>query len=357
MKILLCDDDEISLELLSGALEQQGYDVATATNGRQALDLLERGDCRLVISDWEMPIMSGLELCRAVRAGDLPNYVYIILLTSRDEAEDTIEGMSAGADDFLTKPFNPEELVVRIRAGQRVLSLETRDLTIFSLAKLAEARDPDTGAHLERVRRYSKALAQHLATTDKHKDVVSNELVRLIYLTSPLHDIGKVAIPDAVLLKPGHLNAREFEIMKSHTTIGAGTLEAALREHPEAGFLRVARDIALSHHERFDGSGYPNGLAGESIPLCARIVALADVYDALTSRRVYKREFDHDVARSIILDGRASHFDPDVVDAFLACEERFRAIRQQYAEEEPRPVLLRELAAALADSPGQLVSV
>jgi putative two-component system response regulator len=213
-----------------------------------------------------------------------------------------------------------------------VLSLETRDIAIFVMAKLAESRDPETGAHLERVRSYSRVIAQHLGGLEKFRKTITPEYARLIYLTSPLHDIGKVGIPDMVLLKPGRLSDREFEIMKTHTTIGAQTLDAALAEFPNVDFLKMGRDIAASHHERFDGAGYPNGLAGEAIPLCGRIVALADVYDALTSRRVYKSAYTHNIAREMIISEIGSHFDPDVVDAFVHNESQFVATREHFDE-------------------------
>jgi putative two-component system response regulator len=206
-------------------------------------------------------------------------------------------------------------------------------MAIFALAKLAESRDPETGHHLERVRNYCHALARQVSTMPKFRQECDTEFVRLIYQTSPLHDIGKVGIPDSVLLKPGQFNAAEYEIMQQHTRLGAATLEAALQKYPEARFLKIARDIALTHHERYDGTGYPQGLTGDGIPLCGRIVAVADVYDALTSRRVYKPAFEHTVARSIILKDSGTHFDPDIVDAFLAVEDEFIAIRQRYAEE------------------------
>ena len=332
MRILIVDDDPMALEMLRHALTRAGHGVETATNGREALDALQRTGCRLVISDWEMPEMSGVELCRAIRAGDSAGYIYVVLLSARVSAADAVAGLSAGADDFMTKPFNPAELAVRVGVGERILSLETRDLTIFAMAKLAESRDPETGAHLERVCSYCRVLATHLACLPKFQPEVDGAYARLIYLTSPLHDIGKVAIPDCVLLKPGRLSDREFEIMKEHTTLGARTLEAALREHPEARFLRMARDIAATHHERWDGSGYPKGLKGADIPLCGRIVALADVYDALTTKRVYKGAFTHDVARSIILEGKGTHFDPDIVDAFVANEAQFHDIRARFAD-------------------------
>ncbi len=323
MKILIADDNPVALDLLEHTLSQSGYEVVTADNGHTALEILREGNCQMVITDWEMPQMNGLELCRQIRDSNFMNYVYVILLTARGKVSDTIEGMTAGADDFIVKPFQPAELTLRVRAGERLLGLETRDLLIFALARLAESRDTDTGAHLERVRTYSRILADHLSRQKKFQGTINADFVHLIYLTSPLHDIGKVAIPDSVLLKPGPLTHEEFEIMKSHTTKGAATLDAALREYPTAHYLRMARDIAASHHEWFDGTGYPTGAAREKIPLCGRIVALADVYDALTSRRIYKDAYSHDKAKAIVLHSRGTHFDPDVVDAFLANEDKF----------------------------------
>jgi len=332
MKILVVDDDHMTCEMLDHALTKSGYEVLTAHDGMEALAILDREQCHFVISDWEMPNLNGLELCRAVRNGDFSGYVYIILLTSRSQKQDTVEGMTAGADDFISKPFEPTELMVRVRAGQRILSLETRDLTIFAMAKLAESRDPETGAHLERVRNYSRILARHLLEQTPHIDEIDDQFCRRIYLTSPLHDIGKVAIPDSILLKPGHLSDHEYEIMKTHTIAGAQTLDAALNQHPGVPFLQMARDIACSHHERFDGDGYPNGLAGQDIPLCARIVAVADVYDALTSKRVYKNAFPHQVARGIILQDSNTHFDPQIVKAFVSVENQFIAVRERYID-------------------------
>jgi PAS domain S-box-containing protein len=203
----------------------------------------------------------------------------------------------------------------------------TRDVAIFTLAKLAEHRDPETGAHLERVQTYCLALARQLQAGGG-VGPLDEGFVRLLHLTAPLHDIGKVGVPDAILRKPGPLTAAEFEVMKTHTTIGARTLDAALRRFPDTPFLTMARDIAAAHHERFDGTGYPCGLRGTDIPLAARIVAVADVYDALTSERVYKKAVTHDVARGVLLRGAGNHFDPAVVDAFLACEAAFRTISE-----------------------------
>jgi putative two-component system response regulator len=331
-RILVVDDDEIGLAVVTNALAHAGHDVVTAGNGEEALAVLRRDDIRLMITDWEMPVLDGLDLCRAIRRRD-GGYVYVILLTSHGSSAAIVTGMSAGADDFIVKPFNQAELMARVRAGERVLGLETREMVIFALAKLAESRDLETGQHLERVQCYSRKLAEALLENAAYTDEVDCEFVRLVYQTSPLHDIGKVGIPDCVLLKPGRLSDHEFDIMKSHTLLGAKTLEAALENYPTARFLQMARDIALAHHERWDGLGYPQRLKGTQIPLSARIVAVADVYDALTSKRVYKGSFTHTVAREIILGDAGTHFDPDVVDAFLAVESEFLAIRQRFSPE------------------------
>jgi putative two-component system response regulator len=332
MRVLIVDDDDIALELLSSTLEDAGYSVEVARDGVEALEMLRSGRFQLVISDWEMPRMNGVELCRAIRKREYFGYIYFILVTAREVADDVVQGLNAGADDFISKPFDPGELCVRLRAGERILALEGRDVTIFALAKLAESRDPETGSHLERIRDYCKVLAEHLATVSPYNDVIDGDYVRTIYQTSPLHDIGKVGIPDNVLLKPGKLTYEEFEIMKTHVIIGAETLEAAAKLRSGMDFLRMARDLVLTHHERFDGTGYPNGLVGEEIPLSGRILALADVYDAITTKRVYKEASTHEVARSIIVQASGSHFDPDIVDTFLATEQKFIEIQKMFSE-------------------------
>lgn len=343
MRILVVEDDDVTAEMLEHALKEFGYDVKIASNGREAFQQVRTGRYRLVVSDWEMPEMTGVDLCRQIRSRRASGYVYVILLTARSGTQNVVEGLSAGADDFISKPFQPEELCVRLRAGERILSLEGRDLTIFAMAKLAESRDPETGAHLERIREYSRILAQELTRRTDLRDQLDEESIQTLFLTSPLHDIGKVGVPDRVLLKPGRLTEDEFEVMKRHTVIGGETLEAVGRAHPGAPFLQMACDIAWSHHEKFDGSGYPRGLACEEIPLCARIVALADVYDALTTKRVYKPAYSHQTAREIILEANGTQFDPAVVEAFVAREGQFVAVRQQLADSETP---LEELATA-----------
>jgi len=336
MRVLIADDDAIALELLRDALVEAGHDVTCAVDGRAAEQKLAQDDYQVLITDWEMPGIDGLGLCRAVRHGELHgrSYIYVVLLTAHNSTAEKIEGLSAGADDFISKPFDPQELIARMQAAERLLSLETRDVAIFAMAKLAESRDPETGAHLERVMNYSRVLAQQLPAMGKFTDEIDAEFVRLIHSTSPLHDIGKVGMPDGVLLKPGRLSDREFDIMKTHTTIGALTLDAALQRYPGAKYLRMARDIAASHHERYDGGGYPSKLKGNEIPLCARIVALADVYDALTSKRVYKNAFAHEVATGIIVKDSGTHFDPAIVDAFIAIEQTFISIREKFQEQQ-----------------------
>lgn len=333
MRILIVDDNDIALGLLETALRKGGHQVDRALNGDEALEWVRKGVHRLIISDWDMPRMDGLTLCRKVRAMSV-NYIYFMLLTGHDKTADIVEGLSAGADDFIVKPFRAPELLLRVRTGERLLSLETRDITIFTMAKLVESRDAETGMHLDRVRRYSQMLARQLVVDSKYKDQIDDGFIRLIYETSPLHDIGKVGIPDSILLKPGKLTPQEFEVMKSHTLLGKQNLEAALEKYPEAQFLRFACDIVAYHHEKFDGTGYPHGLKGEAIPLCARIVALADVYDALTTKRVYKDAMSHAEAVQIITDGAGNHFDAEIVRAFLAIADKFAEISRE-PEEEP----------------------
>ena len=318
MQVLIVDDDEFALEVLDNTLSRMGYSCVRALNGNEALECLRSSEIRLVVTDWEMPGMNGLDLCRAVRREDLSGYVYIIMLTGREGPKRRLEGLCAGADDFLNKPLDTEELLVCLKTAERILSLETRDLALFALAKLAESRDPDTGAHIERVQGYTRLIAQNLSAETRQHYGVDDEFIRLLHQTSALHDLGKVGIPDAVLLKEQgkNLTSDEFAIMKTHALLGAQTLEAALQRYPNARFLQMARDIAATHHEKFDGSGYPLGLVADQIPLPGRLVALADVYDALTSKRIYKDASTHEQAKAIIIKDRGSHFDPEIVDAF-----------------------------------------
>ncbi len=334
MKILAVDDDPIALEMIRTALNRFGHEVITTTSGPAALERLSQLPIRMVITDWMMDSMDGIQLCRAIRKRKLSRYVYIMMLSSRDDPVDVAEGIAAGADDFMTKPFDTGELVARIKAGERALSLEMRDVTIFALARLAESRDQETGMHLERTRNYVKLIAEQLATRPELTHVINADFVQMLYDTSPLHDIGKVAIPDAILLKPGRLTVDEYDIMKRHAAIGAATLDEVLQSYPEAEFLEMARDIAATHHERYDGRGYPRGLAGEQIPWAGRIMALADVYDAITSRRVYKAAQSHEHACGVIRSESGKQFGPRVVEAFFDREAEILEIQKHFREAE-----------------------
>jgi putative two-component system response regulator len=326
MRVLLVEDDDVSLKMARAALTATGHQVLAARDGAAAVEILRDDPCPIVVSDWDMPGMDGLELTRAIRSGVTAGYTYVILLTGYNSIRHKIAGFSAGADDFIPKPVEPAELAARVEVGCRVLSLETRDLTIFAMAKLAESRHMETGRHLERVQNYSGVLAERLARTPKFRGRLPADYARLIRQTSPLHDIGKVAIPDAILLKPGPLTPREFNVMMTHTTLGARILDATMQRFANAPFLRMAKEIVLSHHEKFDGTGYPEFVAGDNIPLAARIVGLADAYDAITSRRVYKDAACHQVARVRIAQAAGTHFDPDVVAAFNDVESEFESI-------------------------------
>jgi len=332
MEILIVDDELVSRKKMDKLVKSLGHETFVATDGKEGWDIWKNERTRMVITDWVMPGMDGLGLCKKIREAEGSQYIYLIMVTSKNEVPDIVTGMDAGADDFITKPFKKDELAVRIRAGERILGFETRDIVIFSMAKLAESRDPETGNHLERIRFYSKALAETIAKSDDPPQEIDNLFIDNIFLTSPLHDIGKIGIPDHVLLKPGRFDDKEFEIMKDHSLIGFETLNDALKRYPKAEYLQMSAEIARSHHEKFDGTGYPDGLKGKDIPLSARIVALSDVYDALVNKRAYKDAYSHDVAKAIIIKGNGTHFDPMVVDAFLSCEETFIEILNRFRD-------------------------
>ena len=330
MKILIADDELVSRKKMEKLIQSLGHETLTAKDGSEAWKIWKDERTRIVITDWVMPGIDGLELCRKIRQAEGSQYTYIIMVTSKSNIQDMVAGIDAGADDFVSKPFIKEELQVRIRASERLFGFETRDIVIFSMAKLAESRDPETGNHLERIRYYSKALAESIFNSNDAPDEIDRLFIDNIFRTSPLHDIGKIGIPDHVLLKPGRLDDKEFEIMKLHSQIGFETLTEALERYPKADYLEMSADIALSHHEKYDGTGYPNGLKGSEIPMAARIVALSDVYDALVTKRVYKKAYQHDMARALILQSGGTHFDPIVINAFLDCEEIFIDIFERY---------------------------
>ena len=361
-RVLVVDDMELNRELLIKRLESQGLNVDTAGNGVEALLKLEQAAYSLVLMDIEMPVMDGIEALTKIKSDRRLSSIPVIMVTSHDEEESVVKCIELGADDHVPKPFNPIILNARVNAClerkrlfdesesfRDALELENTSLhgtvrekekelsaaqqaAIFSMSKLAESKDPETGEHLERLREYCKILANHLMRLPAYRGVINRDYVEYLYAASPLHDVGKVGIPDSVLLKPGKLDAEEWTIMQTHTTIGAETLKAVLQQYPQNDFIKIGIEIAQCHHEKWDGSGYPNALKGNDIPLSARILALGDVYDALTSKRCYKDAFSHEKSREIILEGSGNHFDPDIVEAFLQTEERFCNIRKQFQD-------------------------
>ena len=329
-KILLVDDDPAQRMLVNMCLEQGDYIVIEASNGREAFAILEREpEIRLVVTDLDMPVLDGFQLIENVRKSDL-RYRYIIVLTSTEDQSALVRALSMGADDYVTKPVRPDEIRLRVEGGIRLLRLEIQEELILSMAKLAEYRSDETGYHLERVQHYTRTLGRHLA--DYYPELkVNAQMADGFARVSPLHDIGKVAIPDSNLHKPGKLPEEEFEIMKGHAGIG-GDLLKDIYTKTQSPYLKTAYEAAMYHHERYNGKGYPRGLQGENIPVVARIVALADMYDAMTSERCYKKAFTHEKAKSIIVAERGEHLDPKMVDSFLAREEEWLAIRERFKD-------------------------
>ena len=357
--VLVVDDVADNLSLMFGLLKPR-YRVRVANHGARALELAHaepRPD--LILLDIMMPGMDGYEVCRRLKADPTTADIPVIFLTAKSEVEDETLGLSLGAVDYLTKPISPPIVEARVRTHLHMKAMadflrdrseflasevarRTRenealqDVVVLAMASLGETRDNETGNHLRRTQHYVRCLAEHLRDHPRFAATLTPEAIRLLFKSAPMHDIGKVGIPDAILLKPGRLTPEEFEIMKTHTTLGFEAIHRAeLSLGEDLPFLRFAKEIALSHQEKWDGSGYPQGLAGDDIPVSARLMALADVYDALISARVYKAAFSHEEARRIIVEGRGHHFDPDVVDAFLASEASFMAIARRFADPAP----------------------
>jgi len=354
--VLIVDDTPANITLLSGLLKGL-YRTRIATRGEAALRIaFSDSPPDLVLLDIMMPEMDGYEVCERLKGDARTRDIPVIFLTAKSEVEDERKGFELGAVDYITKPISPPLLLARVhthlklkeasdflrrqneileqRVQERTRQLATvQDVTIAAMGSLAETRDNETGNHIRRTQHYVRELARALADHPRFADTLTPQMIELLYKSAPLHDIGKVGIPDAILLKPGKLTADEFEIMKRHTTYGRDTILAAeaLLDVPDS-FLRLAREIAYSHQEKWDGSGYPEGLRGEDIPLSARLMAVADVYDALISRRVYKPAFSHEEATAIIEGGRGSHFDPDMVDAFSGLSQRFAAIAARFVD-------------------------
>ena len=370
--ILIVDDTPQNLTIL-GELLQPHYRVRAANSGERALraaSLQPRPD--LILLDVMMPEMDGYAVMQHLHGDAATSNIPVIFVTAMHDAESEEHGLELGAVDYITKPINPAIVLARVRthlelkhardrlavenewlesevARRMSENLLIQDLSVRALACLSEARDNETGLHIVRTQTYVELLARHLENHDRFRDALAGEHLGRIVKAAPLHDVGKVGVPDSILLKPGRLTPEEFEIMKSHAMIGADAInkamaqaiaacadaEAAERAVKAFDFLEVAKEIAAGHHEKWDGSGYPAGLAGDAIPVSARLMALADVFDALMTRRVYKPAFDIDETTRIINEGRGKHFDPDVVDAFQACLEQFADIARRFADPAP----------------------
>jgi len=369
--VLILDDQPENLHLLTPLL-MNDFRVHPFSDGSKFMAFIERKNpVDLILLDVMMPHRDGYEICADLRKMRALEHVPIIFLTSLTGAEDERKGLALGANDYIGKPFSPPLVLARAKhhvelgrtlriianqndnldqkVRERTADLEranaelklkseelqkTQDATIIAFSSLAETRDNDTGMHLRRTQNYVRELASALRSHPRFASHLAGNVIDLLYKSAPLHDIGKVAIPDHILLKPGKLTSDEFEIMKTHTTSGKDAIAAAEKSMGKYNsLLSTAREIAYGHHEKWDGSGYPKGLSGEAIPLFARIMSVADVYDALISNRIYKAGMPHAKAVDIIREGRGSHFDPDICDMFLQIQDQFAAIAAQFSDE------------------------
>ena len=352
--VLVVDDMETNIDILVETLGDT-YDVAVAMDGPSALELAAALHPGLILLDIMMPGMDGYEVCRRLAADPATAGIPVIFLTAMTDVADKARGFAFGAVDYVTKPFEPLEIQARVRTHlaltqarhelarqNEILEAKVRERTrelvvtqeaiIEAMACLAEYRDPETGGHIKRTKNYMRLLAVTLREHPRFRHFLTEETIELLYKSAPLHDIGKVGVRDDILLKPGRLTDDEFTIMRRHPVYGRAAIQAASAKLGPNSFLELAEEIAYTHQERYDGTGYPQGLAGDAIPIPGRLMALADVYDALISRRVYKEPFTHAQAVALILEGRGSHFDPDMVDAFMAVQEDMRQIALEFAD-------------------------
>jgi putative two-component system response regulator len=354
--VLVVDDTADNLALMSAVLKQ-AYKVKVANGGEKALQITGvHPPPDLILLDIMMPDMDGYEVCRRLKADPATRDIPIIFLTAKAQVEDEKLGLQLGAVDYITKPISPPIVLARVEThlslkavsdffrskadylekevARRTQEVEAiQDVTILAMASLAETRDSDTGNHIRRTQHYVKVLAEKLRDHPRFAAYLTDKTIRMLFKSAPLHDIGKVGIPDRILLKPGKYTPEEFEVMKAHPALGRDAIEHAEQAlGTKVEFLSIAKEMAYGHQEKWDGSGYPRGLIGDDIPISARLMTLADVYDALISRRVYKEGMPHEKAVNIIIDGKGSHFDPDIVDAFLALKDEFHAIAQRFAD-------------------------
>ncbi len=357
--VMVVDDTIDNLTLIANLLKPF-YRVQVASSGEKALQLLANAQPTalpdLILLDIMMPGLDGYQVCERLKSDVKTQEIPVVFLTAMTSTEDERKGLELGAADYITKPINPPILLARVRTQLKAKGyadmlrdqkaylekevsertaevMAVQDVTILSMASMAETRDNETGNHIRRTQHYMRSLARQLQHHPRFSHYLSDDQIEVLYKSAPLHDIGKVGSPDHILLKPGPFTPEEFEIMKTHTTLGRDAIEnSEQRLGMRVEFLHCAKEIAYSHQEKWDGTGYPEGLQGDAIPISARLMAVADVYDALISRRVYKEGMPHARAVQIIAEGRGSHFDPDIVDAFLAVQDDFHAIAVRYAD-------------------------
>lgn len=350
--ILVVDDAPANLQLLSSMLKDRGYKTRPVPSGILALQAAMSDPPDLILLDINMPQLNGFEVCQSLKADDKLKNIPVIFISARHEVLDKVKAFSVGGVDYITKPFQFDEVQARVDTHlklwrlQQELEKHTQQLSqlvqiqvkkvtdtqmamIFALAKLAESRDDDSGMHLERVQAFCKRLAEGLSQRSRWGRQVDNKFIENIFYASPLHDIGKIAIPDRILLKPGKLTPEEFEIMKTHAALGAEKLSDVQRKFPGNALVDMGIAIARFHHEKWSGEGYPQGLAGEAIPLSARIMGLVDVYEALRAKRCYKAAFSHEESVEIIASSSGTHFDPEIVKVFIDLKDEFRDIREK----------------------------
>jgi len=373
--LLVVDDTPDNLMLMTDLLKDR-YRVKAANSGEKALRVLQ-GDTLpdLILLDVMMPGLSGHEVAQQLKRDPRTRDIPIIFLTAMAATEDEIHGLELGAVDYITKPIRPALVLARVdtqlklkaaadflrdhsdylekEVARRTLEvIAIQDVAIQAMASLAETRDNETGNHIRRTQHYIKVLAEHLRDHPRFSHFLTGDTIALLFKSAPLHDIGKIGIPDHILLKPGRYTEEEFEIMKTHTTLGRDAIQHAEDQlGMRAEFLSLAKEIAYSHQEKWDGSGYPQGLAGDDIPISARLMAVADVYDALISRRVYKAGMPHGQAVEIIRQGRGTHFDPDICDAFLDCLDQFQTIAERFADTDQDMAVQRAALERLGQTP------
>lgn len=347
--VFIVDDVPENIQIAMSHLKELCCDFAYATSGEQAFERICATRPQLILMDVMMPGMSGFQTVEMLKKEELTQSIPVIFLTARTESEDVVHGFNLGGVDYITKPFKGVELRSRVRNHLELHSYRSnlerlveersrdaellKDVIIEAMGEMAEYRDPETGSHIHRTREYVQLLAEALVTRGQFCDQLTPDYITLLRKSAPLHDIGKVAIRDSILLKPGKLTVEEFEEMKGHTTYGEEVISnlEQMAGHPTS-FLSCAKEIAGSHHEKIDGSGYPRGLMGDAIPLAGRIMAIADVYDALISKRVYKSSMSHVEAMRIMIEGKGTHFDSILIDALLEVEPLFNQIAARYID-------------------------